>query len=408
LNNYGSKITYALLAIQSLFSAAMIMGFTIASIIVVDLADNLQWTGVPATVMMIGAAIVAYPSGRLMDKIGRRWGLSIGYILGMIGMTIAGFAVIYQSLPFFLLGTLGLGFARGIATLGRYAAADANPPNRRGWAVSMVVLGGTVGSVGGPAVIGWTTDLAEQFGLPGLSGAWFFGAICFALCLIIVHIFLHPDPLTVARQFDNHDSELFNKTERSFREIMLDPLPRLAVGAMIFGQLSMVLVMVVTPVHMHSHTYEISSISFVIMAHTFGMFGLSFMTGRLIDKITAPIVIGLGCLILGVACLMAPLVEDVYWLAMALFLLGLGWNFCFVAGSTLLSNILQPNEKGRIQGLVDSLVNLASATGSIGGGLIFAAMGFWMMSWLTIIATIPPVIQIMILKNSEQKTAPTT
>ncbi|MDM8520612.1 MFS transporter [Anaerolineales bacterium HSG6] len=397
MERHGTKITYTLLIIQSLFSAAMIMGFTIGSIIAVDLANNLRWTGIPAMVTMIGAAMIAYPIGRLMDSIGRRRGLSLGYIVGIIGMFVAGIAVIYQSLTLFLVGMFGLGIARGVVGLGRYAAADANPPHRRGWGISMVVLGGTVGSVAGPSLISGASAVAANIGLPEMSGPWFLGSFCFVIALILATLFLRPDPQLIARHYADPAPTLnkANEAGRSFVELMRLPRARLAVSAMIFGQMSMALVMVVTPVHMNGHNHELSSISFVIMAHTLGMFGLSFLTGRLIDRFGESVMIIWGCFILAVACVTAPLFDNVYWLATALFLLGLGWNFCFVAGSTMLANILEPHEKGRIQGVADSWLNLASGMSSFGSGFLFASVGFWVMSWATILITLPPVLQLL-------------
>lgn len=97
---------------------------------------------------------------------------------------------------------------------------------------------------------------------------------------------------------------------------------------MVFGQLTMVLVMTITPVHMHHHHHEITAISWVIMAHTLGMFGLSFPVGWLVDRLGRTKMILSGSLILMAACLLAPLSAEVCWLIVALFLLGLGWN-CF-------------------------------------------------------------------------------
>jgi MFS family permease len=97
---------------------------------------------VPSTLTMIGAALIAYPMGRFMDRFGRRKGLSVGFLLGIAGALTGGWAVIRRSLPLFLLGTLFFGFNRGTNSLGRYASADANPPRLRARAISLVVMGG--------------------------------------------------------------------------------------------------------------------------------------------------------------------------------------------------------------------------------------------------------------------------
>ncbi len=406
LEKSGRKITAALLVSQSFFSASVIMVFTVGSIIAVQLAGgNEQWTGVPSTLVLIGAAIAAYPMGRLMDRVGRRWGLSLGNLIGVIGALVAGWAVVIGSLSQFLLGIFMIGLARGAIDLGRYAAAEANIVSKRAKAVSLVVLGGTVGSITGPALIKWTTGLAEGAGLPSLSGPWFAAAFFLSLSLLVVMIFLRPDPLWIGRQLaaGEPDQASLNLPGRGFLEILrTDQRAKLAVAALVAGQLTMVMVMTITPVHMHHHQHEITAISWVIMAHTLGMFGLSFGVGWLVDRLGRTNIILAGGLILIVSCVLAPLSNDVYWLALALFLLGLGWNCCFVAGSTLLSDTLRSHEKGRIQGLTDTTVNVASGVGSLGGGLIFAAIGYTAMNWIGLMVALVPVLLVILLRGARR------
>lgn len=402
IEKIGQKITAALLVTQSLFSASVIMVFTISSIIAVELAGgNNQWSGVPSTLTLIGAAGVAYPVGRLMDRVGRRPGLSLGYLFGVAGVLVAAWAVIGRSLGLFLAGIFLVGLAKGVSDLGRYAAAEANTLSRRARAISLVVLGGTAGSIFGPALIKWSSGLSERAGLPAFSGPWFAAAGFIGLALVVTQVFLRPDPQQVARQlaaFEPDDNPL-RRAGRSFQEVLVsDHRAKLAVSAMVFGQLTMVLVMTVTPVHMHDHQHEIAAISWVIMAHTLGMFGLSFFVGWLVDRFGRARMIMAGALILIVSCVLAPLTSQVFGLALALFLLGLGWNCCFVAGSTLLSDVLRSHEKGRIQGVTDASVNVASGVGSLGGGLIFAAIGFTAMNWIGLVVALVPLLLVLVLR----------
>ncbi len=404
LEKDGKKITLTLLASQSLFSASIIITFTVGAIIVVELANNnSQWTGVPATLIVVAAALIAYPMGRLIGKMGYRIGLSIGYLFGIAGTLISGWAIINQSLYIFLLGIFCLGLTKGTIDMARYAAAEASLPDMRARRLSWIILAGTVGSILGPGLIEATGNLADRVGLPALSGPWFAAAFFFLLSLIITYSFLQPDPQAIGRQLaalEPAPSLQEIAGGRPYREIIQDSHAKLATGALIFGQLAMVVVMTVTPIHMHGHNHTIGSISWVIMAHTMGMFGLSFVTGWLTDKLGRPKVILSGGIILAISCLTAPISNSVLWLAIALFLLGLGWNFCFVAGSTLLSEILKPQERGRVQGLTDTMINAVSGIGSISSGLIFAALGFTAMSWITILIGLLPVILVIVLRVS--------
>jgi MFS family permease len=145
---------------------------------------------------------------------------------------------------------------------------------------------------------------------------------------------------------------------------------------MMLGQVVMVAIMVITSLHMKAHHHMLGEISAVISAHTLGMYAFSVISGRLADRWGRGPVILTGASTLLLACLTAPLSPDVLPLAVSLFLLGLGWNFCFVGGSTLLADQLSPAERARTQGVNDLLVGMASATASLSSGLVFAATSY--------------------------------
>ncbi|MYE88899.1 MFS transporter [Candidatus Poribacteria bacterium] len=133
--------------------------------------------------------------------------------------------------------------------------------------------------------------------------------------------------------------------------------------------------MVITPLHMNHHAHGEQAISWVIMAHTLGMYGLSSLTSRLADRFGPVTIIVAGGLILGVSAVLTPISNQVPMLAFSLFLLGLGWNFCFIAGSALFFSGLLPAERGRAQGAGEMIVALAAGTGSLGTGAVFAEAG---------------------------------
>ena len=137
----------------------------------------------------------------------------------------------------------------------------------------------------------------------------------------------------------------------------------------------MVMLMVITPLHMSYNQHDTQAISLVIMAHTMGMFGLSWLTGRLIERFRRLPMIAAGSLILVLAAVLAPISDGVPLLALALFFLGLGWNFAFIAGSSLLSKRLETHERGRVQGAGEMAVSTGAGLGSLGSGIIFAGGG---------------------------------
>ncbi|MBK8824135.1 MAG: MFS transporter [Anaerolineales bacterium] len=175
-------------------------------------------------------------------------------------------------------------------------------------------------------------------------------------------------------------------------QIFSQPAAMVALVSMVLGQMVMVLVMVITSLHMRGHHHELTSISMVISSHTFGMYAFSIISGRLADQWGRGPVIIIGSATLVLACIAATISPDVLPLGVALFLLGLGWNFCFVGGSTLLADQLSPAERARTQGFNDLLVGLASAVGSLGSGFIFAALGYNTMAFISAAFALIPLI----------------
>ena len=148
---------------------------------------------------------------------------------------------------------------------------------------------------------------------------------------------------------------------------------------MVIGQVVMVMLMGITSLYMKNHQYTLTDISLVISAHTFGMFAFSIISGRLTDRWGRGAVIMAGAGFLVIGCMLAPLSTNILPLAIALLLLGIGWNFCYVGGSTLLSDQLSPAERPKTQGTNDLLVGLATATASFSSGLMYASVGYKVM-----------------------------
>jgi MFS family permease len=151
---------------------------------------------------------------------------------------------------------------------------------------------------------------------------------------------------------------------------------RAALVSMGLAQAVMVMVMNITPVHMTHFDHGLTDISFVISMHILGMYGLSIMTGWISDRWGRAPTIVIGSLLLITACVLAPTNPETLPLAVSLFLLGLGWNFCFVAGSALLTDRLAVNERPRIQGTADLVVGAAAVIGSLSSGELMASAGY--------------------------------
>jgi MFS family permease len=169
-----------------------------------------------------------------------------------------------------------------------------------------------------------------------------------------------------------------------------------------------VFVMSVTSLHMHHHNHGLDDVSLVIMAHTLGMFGLSIVNGALIDRIGRKAAIGAGAALLIAGSLLAPVSLMTAWLALALFLVGLGWNLCYIAGSSLLSDVLAPAERSRVQGASELVVNVASAAGSLGSGITLAYAGFAALGGVGAALSLIPLAALAWQSLSPAQAAPAT
>jgi MFS family permease len=405
LTRIARKITFILFVEQSLASAGFIAAATLTSIVGADLSHHSNWAGVPTAVYLLAGAFSSFVWGYLMDIIGRRGGLTVGLALGVIGSGFAVYAIMVSSFAWFLFGMVFMGIANAAVALGRFAAAEVNPPDARGRAISNVVIGGTFGAVFGPNLVGPVGEWIKPLLGNELAGAFVASMVLFAIGMVAVFFGLRPDPREVGREVAEKypEAETGLGVARGVLEILRQPAALTAVIAMALGQMVMVLVMVITSLHMRDHQHTLGAISLVLSSHTFGMFAFSIISGRLADRFgRGPVIlIGSGTLIL--ACLAATISPDVLPLGVALFLLGLGWNFCFVAGSALLADQLAPAERSRMQGFSDLLVGLSSAVGSLSSGLIFAAVGYNTMAFISAIAALIPLIAVAVWMQRKPK-----
>ena len=410
LTRAARRITRTLFAAQSLASAATVAIFPVVSILGARLGGHPSYAGVPAMLYQLGGAFSAFGWGRLMDRIGRRGTLVLGLAAGAVGALLAVLSIEQSSFAGFLVAALFVGVAVSAVQLARFVAAEVHPPSERARAISTVVLGGTIGAIAGPLLAGAAARMASATALEELSGPFLVTAALFVGAALLVYILLRPEPREIGRAVAAlHDpGHAAAGPGRSVVEILRVPAAFVAVMAMVFGQLIMVMLMVITPLHMRGHEHQLSSISFVISAHVVGMYAFSILSGRLAAPVAGfspfstppgrpaarlgrgPVIVT-GAAVLILACLGARLSPQVLPLSVALFLLGLGWNFCYVAGSSLLADQLSPSERGRTQGTNDLLVGLTSAAGSLSSGIVFAAIGYGAMALVAATAALIPL-----------------
>ena len=371
------RSTRLLSAAVALSSIANIAAITVAVIAARELLDDASLAGAPNTTAIVGTALGTTALAALMVRRGRRFGLVLGLAIAAVGGLVTAWAVLEGSFLLLLLGTLLFGVGNASGQLSRYVAADMAPAARRGWVIGLVVWASTVGAVVGPTLVSPAATLGQGWGLAELAGPFVLAAGLMALAAVLLFGWLRPDPYQLADESSRVEPEDAGRGE-PMRRILLRPRVAVAVVAMIVGQVVMVGIMTMTPVHMDDHGHGLEAVGFVISAHTLGMFALSPLSGRLVGRFgpVPSILAAAAILALSAVFAIAAPADAGPLLLVGLFLLGYGWNLGFVAGSTLLVSGVEHAERTRTEGFSDSLVWASSGVASLASGFILAGLGY--------------------------------
>ncbi len=368
-----------LLASQVLAGAGFAAGVTVGALLAEDMLGSTGLSGVPVALMTLGSAAAAVGVGRLSQRSGRRPGLAAGYAVGAVGGAGVVLAAALDSVALLLLSLLLYGSGTATSLQARYAGADLADPARRGRAVSTVLVATTLGAVAGPNLVHPMGSVAVGLGIPRLAGPFVLASAAYALAGVVVSAFLRPDPLLTARQVaDEAHAVSAAGGAGPQQQVLHTALLRLGATAMIVTQLVMVALMTMTPVHMRDHGHGLGAAGLVISLHVLAMFGPSPVTGVLVDRLgRRPLIAAGGVTLMAAGALAATAPADsVVLLAVALVLLGVGWNLGLVAGTALLTDAVPLERRARTQGTVDLGVAVAGAAGGIGSGVVVAATSF--------------------------------
>lgn len=368
------RLQTSLIVGVGLGSTGYIAAITVATIVAKDLSGGSAFAGLPGAAIVLGSATASQLLSRFMVRHGRRAGLTLGYGIGAAGAVGAGAAVILGSFPLFLLSTVFMGCANASNQLSRYTAADMYDETKRATAIGLVVWGSTFGAVVGPNLVTIAGDAAEIFSLPRLAGTYGVPIIFVTAAALLTLVSLRPDPASLAPVTTAETPG----GGASVAQILARPRVFAAIIALVIGQVVMVLVMTMTPLHMADHGHGLDAVGLVISGHTFGMFALSPLSGRLASRFGTPLVIAAGLAVLAFSSALAAVAppDGGVILFVALFLLGWGWNLGFVAGSALLTEGLSISERTRLQGVTDALIWSSAAAAALGSGVVVAVASY--------------------------------
>jgi MFS family permease len=386
---------------QIISGVGVAVGASVGALLAADLA-GVGVSGLAQSAVVVGAALFALPATAIVNRHGRRPSLAAGYLVAGVGAIIVVAAAVRESVPLLFVGFFLFGGATAAGLQARYAAVDLAPAALRGRHLSLIVWATTLGAVIGPSLAPLAGASVGRYGVPTLAGPFFLSALLFGLATVLLMLFLRPDPAVVARAAMGHPSSPMSSAPRAgmraaLRFVSSHPPARLGVSAMAVGNLVMIGVMAMTPVHIkgacHDAAHTLRIVGLVLSFHVAGMFAFSPVFGWLTDRLGRRPVIFTGIALLLSACALAGSAgHDTARLAAGLMALGLGWSATMVAGSTLLSESISVELRASAQGLSDLVMGLAGAMAGALSGVVVATWGYSRLTLLAALATVPLIL----------------
>lgn len=371
-----TRLNVAILAVaQCLFLATQSMAIATTPLAAHGmLGTDKTLATVPIVLSHFGLMSTTFWAAMLMGRIGRRAGFSIGAMIGIVGAAVSFLAIWWQSFLLLCIGGYMQGAAAAFAWHYRFAATDTASEAFKPKALSLVMAGGVAAGILGPQTAKWSVDLLHPVLFAGvyvMTGVFSLGS------LALVQLVQIPTP----------PRRTASETGRPLGEIVRQPVFITAVTSSMFGYAVMTLVMSATPLAMLGCGFGFGDSATVIQAHVIAMFLPSFFTGSLIQKFGHLRIIAAGAVI-AMLCAVVNFMGVAFenFLIANLFV-GLGWNFCYVGGSTLLGQAYKPAEKEKVQGVHDFIVYSSTALAAGLSGFMQAQAG-----WTLINATSLPML----------------
>jgi MFS family permease len=353
--------------------------------------------GLGPAIFMSTAALAALPAGRAMDRFGRVPVLAGGFALGILGCVLDGLGASLLSVVGVASGLVLIGISYGTVMLSRAAAADMYPPEHRARGIALVLFGAVFGALLGPFVF---VPLFAQGGTQGaqLMAPWLVAAGFMALGLVLI-LNVRPDPKRIGSMLAESSGEVITRLpERAapLIEILRRPGVLAALFAAVASFSVMASMMTLSGYVMVSHGHDQGTIFPVLSAHFIGMFGLMLIVGNVIDRFGRLRALVGGLLLIGFCTLSVVwAAESIAATSLALFGIGLGWNFSYVAATAELADRTVAIERGKILGFTDLLAGLLSAVLVSLGGLALAAVGLAGLGVAGLALTVAPSLWVL-------------
>lgn len=359
----AKRNVWVLVAAQAILGAQMPMIFTVAGLAGQTLASNICWATLPISMAVLGSMLSATPLSSFMQRYGRRAGFVLGTLFGAAGAAVGALGLLYASFELFLLGSLLTGTYMSAQGFYRFAATDTASDAFKPKAISYVMAGGLISAIIGPQLVKVTT---ESMYVPFLGT--YLGVIALNLVGMFLFTLLDIPRAPVAER----NAPIAG---RSRGELLRDPVIVVAIICATVSYALMNLVMTSTPLAVVGCGFETAHAADIVSAHVLAMYAPSFFTGHLIARFGVEKIVAAGLVILAGAGAVAMMGVELEHFFVALVLLGIGWNFGFIGGTTMLAKSHNAAERGRIQGINDAVVFGGVTIASLGSGQLMNCSG---------------------------------
>jgi MFS family permease len=332
-----------------------------------SLTDTKMLATFGATTYVLGSALSTMPMSLWMARVGRRRGFMAGATINIAGCALAVLALSMRSFALYCVATAVIGIYNAVGLQYRFAATEVAAKADKARAISLVLAGGIAGGFLGPAITRWGKDL---FTTPFLGSFMLLAAV--ALVALAVQSCVDvPKPTAEERSGGG----------RPLRTIVRQPVFIVAALSAGMGYGLMNLLMTATPLAMDFCSHPYSAAAFVISWHVVGMYAPGFVTGSLISRFGVLRIIVAGVAVMAGGAIVALTGVTITHFIIALMLVGIGWNFMYTGGTTLLTDAYRPAEKARVQGANDFIVFTIMGLSSFSSGALVSSAGWATMNW---------------------------
>ena len=385
-----NKNLVLLILCQGLFLTNNVTFIAINGLVGLSLAPVSWMATLPVMGYVVGGAFSTSIVAKTQNHFGRKISFQLGLLVALLSALLCAYAAFSKNFWLLVAGTFIAGYYSANGQLYRFAAAELTELSQRDKAVSWVLAGGLLGAVTGPNLASWTRDLFST----AFLGAYLTLAIVAVIGILVMQLIHFPEEFKTQHALSDG---------RPLKSILRQPIFMVAVIGASLGYGVMNLLMAGTPLAMQICGLPFSDTALVLEWHVIGMFAPGFFTGALIQRFGPLKIMGVGIALNFICILIALTGTDLHQFLIALFLLGVGWNFLFTGSTSLAMGAYKPNERDKAQASINFFVFATMAFTSFGSGALITSQGWTILNWGSLIPVMITAAGLIWLAGNNKK-----